>query len=368
MSGTVTLAFRGDSDKVSAQQIDCWLQQAYEGGGAAFPSALSPVHQPAPLQWLSQYPQVAEYAWAPGTVLLPVLHAARATPSADAPEFTATFLWCPGPSSEASDPLAPTAKALSLQLYALGWNRDVIDALQGFVGHVRMDDVRWQDLFSLFDPCGTGVVAVQEVQLALAALRSLPLPDPPLWIPSTAERLLCQGMKQGRYTFESFKAHLSHPDFLQRWCQAVEDEAVGMVTVKFSAYADQFPIQGGRLHAAVLDEKWAISFAFSDKAVMRLHMPDGSEQAIGLQGTFEGLKDGATYAMECDEDDEVLAKEVHRRIRFNAEPGNSCQQPSAAFNRLTNELKQLSPDDLRAQTEQYKQLLAARDMAELGWS
>eukprot|EP00667_Euglena_gracilis_P033218 EG_transcript_53548 len=53
-------------------------------------------------------------------------------------------------------------------------------------------------------------------------------------------------------------------------------------------------------------------------------------------------EDGVTYTMECDEDDEVLAKEVHRPIRFNAEPGTACPPPSAAFHRLTAELKQLS--------------------------
>ncbi len=32
-------------------------------------------------------------------------------------------------------------------------------------------------------------------------------------------------------------------------------------------------------------------------------------------GTFQGLADGATYEMECEEDEEVLAKEVPRSLK-----------------------------------------------------
>ena len=45
-----------------------------------------------------------------------------------------------------------------------------------------------------------------------------------------------------------------------------------------------------------------------------------------------------------------------------------CPKKNRAFDDLTNELKKLNPDDLRAQTDEYKQLLAARDLAELGFS
>jgi len=186
---------------------------------------------------------------------------------------------------------------------------------------------------------------------------------------SKTESLLMPALQAGlKMTYGSFCQHVRDPSFQQQWRQALEDEKVGTITVKFSAYCDEFSIKGGRIAGAEFDEKWAISFAFSEKAVMKLQMPDGTEQIIGLTGTFEGLVDGVSYVMECDEDDEVLANERPSALNFGHANDDGCPKKNRAFDDLTNELKKLNPDDLRAQTDEYKQLLAARDLAELGFS
>uniref|UniRef100_A0A7S4C7B3 Uncharacterized protein n=1 Tax=Eutreptiella gymnastica TaxID=73025 RepID=A0A7S4C7B3_9EUGL len=88
-----------------------------------------------------------------------------------------------------------------------------------------------------------------------------------------------------------------------------KDSTTGTISVKFSAYEGEFSLKDGKVTAAVLDDEFAISFAFSEKVVMRMLMPDGTEQCRGLKDTFSGLVPGTTYQMECDEDDEVLEAE-----------------------------------------------------------
>ena len=89
----------------------------------------------------------------------------------------------------------------------------------------------------------------------------------------------------------------------------------------------------------------------------------------GADGCFSGLRDGVQYELDVAED--AAAEEAARPA--GAKPSGisraaECPGASSASSRLTDELKGLSLDDLRNQTDEYRALKEARDLEDVLFS
>jgi hypothetical protein len=133
--------------------------------------------------------------------------------------------------------------------------------------------------------------------------------------------------------------------------------------------AQEFSAAGGRLSWEAIDEEFCISFAFRGNFERRLRAPDGTAVEAGADGCFGELRDGCTYELDVVED--AAAEEAVRpaggRTVGIARPAESGG-PSSASSRLTSELKSLSLDDLRNQTDEYRALKEARDLEDVLFS
>jgi hypothetical protein len=147
----------------------------------------------------------------------------------------------------------------------------------------------------------------------------------------------------------------------------------GKVLVRYNHYKEEFEIVNGRLAIAEVDDRLCLSFAFPK---CRLHLtdtdssqsPNAEEDATG--SAFLDLQSGKTYWVLVEEDAEEakLSEErnrayVERRAKQRDEPGQcSCSTEKRKVALLTEELKQLSAEELREAGPRYKELLAARDL------
>lgn len=149
---------------------------------------------------------------------------------------------------------------------------------------------------------------------------------------------------------------------------AVEDEFCrenGEVKVKYNHYNESFQVAKGAIRWADIDEAYAISFVFQGDFRKKLLDPEGhslSERA----GSFYGARSDVQYELIVEEDEEAgvgnseLGCGYQVSTAFGAAPGSSSRH-----NELTQQLKALSTDDLRAQTDEYKQLKEARDLEDV---
>ena len=149
------------------------------------------------------------------------------------------------------------------------------------------------------------------------------------------------------------------------------------VHVKYNHYNNEFPLsEKGTLSWEHIDEEYCISFVFQGDYKVRLEGQDGMtfslvEGAGGSKG-FEGLSEASSYELLVEEDEE--AGYGNEDLSKNYCPPESNQKGSSANDgasrstALTAELKGLSEQELRSQTERYKQLKEARDLEDVLYS
>ncbi|KAK3233061.1 hypothetical protein CYMTET_43382 [Cymbomonas tetramitiformis] len=142
----------------------------------------------------------------------------------------------------------------------------------------------------------------------------------------------------------------------------------GEVKVKYNHYNEFFQVVKGAISWADIDDAYAISFVFQGEFKRKLLDPEGqrlSERA----GSFHGARLDVQYELIVEEDEEAgvgnreLGCGYQVSTAVGAAPGSSSRS-----NELTQQLKGLSTEDLRAQTDEYKQLKEARDLEDVLYS
>lgn len=110
--------------------------------------------------------------------------------------------------------------------------------------------------------------------------------------------------------------------------------------------------------------------------------PEGGGAPLPLPAedrTWRGLEPGARYVLLVDEDEELGVGNAELSAlgggvgsgAWSGAAGSHSSGPGGgggAAGALTAQLKQLSPEELRAQTEEYKALKEARDREEVLFS
>ncbi len=150
------------------------------------------------------------------------------------------------------------------------------------------------------------------------------------------------------------------------------------VLLRYNHYREDFCIIDGQLSVSDIDERFCLSFAFPK---CKLHMTDieGSTSPNvdenPVDGLFFNLQGGKTYWVLVEEDLEEakLSEERNRayldrkaKATFNQEA--SCGQKKRGVDLLTEELKNLSAEELREAGPRYQELLAARDLEDCVFS
>ncbi len=160
--------------------------------------------------------------------------------------------------------------------------------------------------------------------------------------------------------------------------------------MRFNHYKEEFPTLDGELAAAGIAERWSFSFAYSGAYKLHLtaiasnaRVEERSPAGVHLDTLFTNCVDGAEYRVEIEEDDgaeaAAAAAAPARKIELismdaaaAAMRGGSDSAVGAKGKRgvdaLTEELKKLSPEELRAGGDKYKALLEARDLEDILFS
>lgn len=145
-----------------------------------------------------------------------------------------------------------------------------------------------------------------------------------------------------------------------------EKEGPSSVMVKYNHYNQIFPLsRKGELDWEVVDEQYCISFVFKGAFGKKLrHVAEGNLVEHDEHGHFCGLIDGAQYELVVTEDEKA---EEEARLKQGDKPrrkltDNSVSGITNASKLLTEELKGLSVEELRAGSDRYKALLEARDL------
>uniref|UniRef100_A0A7S0RV60 Uncharacterized protein n=1 Tax=Pyramimonas obovata TaxID=1411642 RepID=A0A7S0RV60_9CHLO len=144
----------------------------------------------------------------------------------------------------------------------------------------------------------------------------------------------------------------------------------GTIKLRYNHYNEAFTCADGLLKWADVDDAYAISFVFQGDFQKAVIGPDGTKMEQCEDG-FKGLVDGVQYELEVVEDEEagVGNPELTREYAPPSTSANQCPlHRNAKAKELTNQLKGLSADELRSQTERSKQLKEARDLEELLYS
>ena len=168
--------------------------------------------------------------------------------------------------------------------------------------------------------------------------------------------------------------------------------------MRYNHYCSEFDVVDGVLDWEAIDDQYAIGFVFKGAFNARLHpeaaggghrpkLLDGATPLLPVGG---GLKRGVdedgelkmigtfaevallneeggqrVYQLQVDEDEE--AESAAREASgggggYNPANADALKGATAASKDLTNELKSMSVDEIRGQSDRYKELLAARDL------
>jgi hypothetical protein len=179
------------------------------------------------------------------------------------------------------------------------------------------------------------------------------------------------------------------------------EPVVGKVRVRYSHYCKEFRVVDAVLDFGLVDEEYCISFVFKGAFAPRL-LPEvcgGSERTpqlvdgataitpdgplrretdeegdthivgtlSGLQLVDEGTGQQMTYQLFVDEDEvaEDAARGGAARTGYQRADADGLSGATRASAGLTAELKGLSVDELRGQSDKYKALLEARDLEDV---
>lgn len=144
----------------------------------------------------------------------------------------------------------------------------------------------------------------------------------------------------------------------------------GSVHVKYNHYNQSFPLtHGGKLDWQTIDEQYCISFVYKGafgKSLVRTS--DGHVFLHDASETFMGLVGGDQYDLVVKEDEaaeEEARKGAERKVYRGRDDGVGVTGASNGSKLVTQELKGLSIEELRAGGDRYKALLEARDLEDV---
>ena len=178
--------------------------------------------------------------------------------------------------------------------------------------------------------------------------------------------------------------------------QTPPEPVIGKVVVRYNHYTEVFSVSNGILEFEHVDRKYSLSFVFKGNFFVSLtaddvpgaepHWPDGDGLKREMRkdpdgfdpedmeelycGTFSGLEVGSngqpkSYLLNIGEDEAAeaafLAAKGGRTGYRGPNANGTVIGATSASSAITAELKAMSVDEIRGQSDRYKELLAARD-------
>eukprot|EP00039_Didymoeca_costata_P010182 m.136365 g.136365 ORF g.136365 m.136365 type:complete len:266 (+) comp14731_c0_seq1:1812-2609(+) len=143
----------------------------------------------------------------------------------------------------------------------------------------------------------------------------------------------------------------------------------GITILRYNHYRHEFEITvpPGTLSVEDVNERFCFSYGF--KGNYKIQLREGPESGGGPyaernETNFCTLKLDTEYWCEIDEDKEWLANEEKKGPK-KVYKAPTEKKTTRETERITQQLKSLSADELRAQGAEYKQMIEARDVEDI---
>jgi hypothetical protein len=140
--------------------------------------------------------------------------------------------------------------------------------------------------------------------------------------------------------------------------------------ITYSHYKTAFPTRNGVMTWADIDDQYSLSFVFKGDFTTTLVAPDGTRHARDAQGCFQNLLEGLIYALEVEADPSIPL--VSKPLKLVRKDGAGVVGTAASDNArrgrvddITEQLKSMTAEELRAQGADYKRLLEERELEEM---
>lgn len=141
------------------------------------------------------------------------------------------------------------------------------------------------------------------------------------------------------------------------------------VRIKYNHYNKPFLLaKGGKLAWESIDEEYCIGFVFKGSFGKTLtHHASGQVIHHDSDGFFAGLQGEEQYELTITEDEEAeaVARAAKGGNKSYKARENDLTGVTTASRMVTEELKGLSVEELRASSDRYKALLEARDLEDV---
>eukprot|EP00466_Bigelowiella_natans_P017330 jgi/Bigna1/146186/aug1.110_g20894 len=138
----------------------------------------------------------------------------------------------------------------------------------------------------------------------------------------------------------------------------------GTVTIKWNHYTEEisFEVPPG-IPLKTVDELFLASESYPNCTI---HLqPTVEENKSETDRRFIGIKDASTYYLEIIEDPNQVEKELADAPKLRSHDENELIKRSRAANDITQQLRNMSTEEIRNQSNKFKQLKEARDLEDL---
>ena len=140
---------------------------------------------------------------------------------------------------------------------------------------------------------------------------------------------------------------------------------MGEVIVRYNHYKKPFQTTDGKLTWGAVDDQYSFSFVFEGNFFLKMY-PEKEKEAYVEQEdrTFLNLVDGGTYMIEVEEDE--VAESKIEKTTYKAQVVEKKTKTQAEL--LTDELKNMSLEEIEAKGAKMQELLEAREIENILYS
>ena len=144
------------------------------------------------------------------------------------------------------------------------------------------------------------------------------------------------------------------------------EPVVGESMIKFNHYKKMFKHTDGVIPWDDIEEQYAFSYGYVGNYKLKLRKEKEKDIFLKCEDKkFYGLEVGTVYMIEIENDEEAESK-VEKKTYKALAPVNNTK--TTAKDLLTNELKNMSADELREAGDKYKEILEARELEDVLFS
>lgn len=153
------------------------------------------------------------------------------------------------------------------------------------------------------------------------------------------------------------------PPVVEEPVPEVKEPVVGESIIRYNHYKKPFKHVDGCIKWEDIDEQYAFSFAFKGEYNLKLRKEKEPDLYLRCENKcFYDLEVGQIYLIEVEEDD--VAESKIQKTTYKAVKTETKKKTTGA-DLLTQDLKNMTTEELTAQGSKYKEALEARELEEM---